>query len=237
MVFKSTDHQVRKSIRKISKVSNDATPKDENRIDEKAGLQRAIVKKIDTTNLSGNGWYVEYVTGGSAWVSVSTQGIDSLPEGDIENGILYPNDSITVDVVQDSSLRGSRIIATRNTTLDSNTEPGTTQIVQGDSQVKLTNDNLSLEAETITFKDVDLDDIINKDNLEENVISIIEAAIGELTILTLSNIYPVGHVYISVNSTNPSTFLGGTWIEIEQTTAAFQSASLSETIYVFKRTV
>ena len=31
----------------------------------------------------------------------------------------------------------------------------------------------------------------------------------------LNKLYPVGSIYQSTNHTNPSTFLGGTWIEIE----------------------
>ena len=37
------------------------------------------------------------------------------------------------------------------------------------------------------------------------------------TMLSYSDIYPVGAIYISVNSTNPGTMFGGTWERIEDT--------------------
>jgi len=35
--------------------------------------------------------------------------------------------------------------------------------------------------------------------------------------LMLDNIYPVGSIYMSVNSTNPGTLFGGTWQQIQDT--------------------
>lgn len=32
--------------------------------------------------------------------------------------------------------------------------------------------------------------------------------------LTIDNIYPVGSVYMSVNNVSPATFIGGTWVQI-----------------------
>ncbi|MGT2866619.1 DUF859 family phage minor structural protein [Streptococcus fryi] len=49
---------------------------------------------------------------------------------------------------------------------------------------------------------------------------------GELCAVGIDNFYPVGSLYLSTNNTNPSTFMGGTWV----------SHSNSNGIYYFKRT-
>lgn len=36
-------------------------------------------------------------------------------------------------------------------------------------------------------------------------------------VLMLDNVYPVGSIYMSVNSTNPGTLFGGTWSQIKDT--------------------
>ena len=43
-----------------------------------------------------------------------------------------------------------------------------------------------------------------------------------------NNVYPVGSIYMSVNSTNPAELFGGAWVRIENT--------LGEAIYMWKRT-
>lgn len=55
------------------------------------------------------------------------------------------------------------------------------------------------------------------DNLTENIKDISVSTGGgvfnlsELNTYLLNLLYPIGSMYLSVNSTNPSTFFGGTW--------------------------
>jgi len=165
MPYMPTNHQVRKSIRQIAKVTKDARPEADQKADEKTGLQEAFLKKIDLKNLNENGWQIEYTIGGTEWVGMSTpDGIDSLPEGEVINGILYPKEDIIVDVVQDSSLRESRIISTRETNLNSDVTPGTTQIVRGQSQFIVENNQITFI--TPKFK-VDTDMLEGVSNQED----------------------------------------------------------------------
>lgn len=53
----------------------------------------------------------------------------------------------------------------------------------------------------------------------ETEISNINSTITNIqnSMLTFSRIYPIGSIYVSVNSTNPGTLFGGTWQRIEDT--------------------
>lgn len=36
-------------------------------------------------------------------------------------------------------------------------------------------------------------------------------------VFPVSDVYPIGSIYLSVNNTNPSTYFGGTWVQIKDT--------------------
>ena len=54
---------------------------------------------------------------------------------------------------------------------------------------------------------------------------------SDITSILLNKIYPVGSIYLSISSTNPSTFLGGTWTQIAQGRTLFGAGSLNSITY------
>lgn len=51
-----------------------------------------------------------------------------------------------------------------------------------------------------------------KDYINNTLTAEIDSKISELS-TKINSVYPVGAIYMSVNSTNPSTLFGGTWVE------------------------
>ena len=60
---------------------------------------------------------------------------------------------------------------------------------------------------------------------------------GQSLVDKLNNIYPVGSIYLSVNSTSPSEFFGGTWIQIAQGRTIFGQGELNGITYTAGQTV
>ena len=55
----------------------------------------------------------------------------------------------------------------------------------------------------------------NQGKILNDKISEIETTVGDITNQLLEKVYPVGAIYISVNSTSPATLFGGTWEQIK----------------------
>lgn len=137
--FRPTHHQTRKAMRKATRITTDAPPRDENKLEEEPGSMKAEITKIDLAKINEKGWQVKYEsTGEIEYVEMSSQmGVSTIPEGKTVNGFLYPTETIYVDVVQDSTLKKKVIVSTRTTQIDPNAEPGTTTIAQGESKVDI----------------------------------------------------------------------------------------------------
>ena len=69
----------------------------------------------------------------------------------------------------------------------------------------------SIKQSNITGLDNTITAIQGKDTEQDGRLSLLEGTVNDLFDL----IYPVGSIYMSVNSTNPSTLFGGTWEQIE----------------------
>lgn len=54
---------------------------------------------------------------------------------------------------------------------------------------------------------------------------VISASTGVTAAAILNLVYPVGSIYISVNTTNPSTFIGGTWTKLSANYYLMSSAN------------
>jgi hypothetical protein len=89
--------------------------------------------------------------------------------------------------------------------------------------MEITNDKVTIDSGTakieiakdgdIKLSAADNKKIIVESPIESETISDIQADVSDI----VNVIYPVGSVYMSVNSANPSTLFGGTWEQIEDT--------------------
>lgn len=60
---------------------------------------------------------------------------------------------------------------------------------------------------------------------------------NEVNNLILDRFYPIGSIYLTVNSANPSTVIGGTWTQIAQGRTIFGAGTLNSITYTAGTTV
>ena len=68
------------------------------------------------------------------------------------------------------------------------------------------------------------DILVLQDNLTNNNVKIVFNTIKQAL---LDTVYPIGSVYLSINSTNPQSLFGGTWVNVSQGRALFGAGTLN----------
>ncbi len=70
-----------------------------------------------------------------------------------------------------------------------------------------------------------------------NVSDALDTLYGRANQDVLNTVYPVGSIYISVSSANPSTFIGGEWEQIAQGRTLFGAGELNNITYTAGETI
>ena len=69
----------------------------------------------------------------------------------------------------------------------------------------------------------------------------VENALNELYIKAnqdlLNKVYPVGSIYLSISDKNPSTFIGGEWVQVSQGRTLFGAGKLNDVTYTAGDTI
>lgn len=154
--FKPTDHRVRKSIKRMSGTDLNESSGYEQPSDTESGVREAKLEKIKLKDIAKNGWHVKLKNGVVAKVkSTNELGVESLPDGEVKNGYLYPSEDTFYKVVVDSSGKVSHIVGTQIKDLDTSTPVGATRIVRGDGEVIIGQNQLKLSTKDSTIEIID----------------------------------------------------------------------------------
>lgn len=141
-----TRYQIKSSLMEITGVAKRPTGKDTK--EKKIYSTPGVLEKINLADVR-DGWYVTLTDGRRVVASISTeQGISWLPKGRVENGFLYPDVEVIVEVAIDEDR--ALIVSTVSGNLDS-LSPG--DIVfdnpHGDN-IEITSNNINLSGESVT---------------------------------------------------------------------------------------
>lgn len=208
---KPTRYRVKKSLKEIVNKSEKPSANTETGTKNLSNsLTEATISKIDLNKVDGEGWYVRYEDGTAPEpVKIATESnVGWLPEGEIKNGFLYPTEKVIVNVSKDSNENGT-ITSTPMDIKNEDLEVGSFIIKKGSSKITLTDE--SVEINTPSLNNSEIKTMKEKIETSQNDIQSLNTSMNNI----LNLVYPIGSIYMSVNSVNPSNIFGGEWQQIE----------------------
>ena len=144
-----TRYKIKKSLLELSGTEKAPLAQANTKKDLAKGVMNAKVVKIDLSKINKDGWYVRYDVDGvtSEPLQISAP-IQSIPQGRVVNGFLYPDEPLDVLVTKDISNNGI-IISTPSNINKDEIEVGTKILTQGNSKIILHDDYIEIITPTL----------------------------------------------------------------------------------------
>ena len=191
-------------------------------VDEASGTYALLHFKVGFTSLTGNNatsFYIQYrASGASSWTKINSWDNNYSLEQDYKAGNLFTSATSSYEVafgVKDSFMSDYSwkvVTVTPTYTLINFGKDGKSLTFfgqDGNSANTLTiNGDLAINSVKENTSSTKL--------LVANGSTVMYRDWNKLVNSIKSAMYPVGSVYITYNNTNPSTFLGGTWVQFGQ---------------------